>query len=69
MDISGKTFLIATELTGARFLACWSQHHSTLNDFLLSRRHSFLPKSLMLSRDLSIFAREERRVQQKIIPS
>ena len=36
--------LLATVLTGARFLACCSQHHSTLDYFLLSQlRRSFLP--------------------------
>lgn len=60
MDISGKTFLIASELTGARFLACWSQHHSTLNDFLLSRRHSFLPKSFNVKQESKHFRLERR---------
>lgn len=32
---------VATGLTDARFLACWSQQHSALNDFLLSQPHSF----------------------------
>lgn len=37
MGYSGKTFSVAAELTDASFLACWSQHHSTLSDFFLCR--------------------------------
>lgn len=60
MDISGKTFLGVTELTGTRLLACRSQHYSTLNDFPLSRERSVLSMSLKQNRDLSSSAGENK---------
>lgn len=67
MDISGKTFMGVTELTGTRLLASRSQHYFTLNDFPFSREHSVLPMSLKQNRDLSSSAGERKQKHPTIM--
>lgn len=67
MDHSGKTFSVAAELTGARLLACWSQHHSTLE------RGPSWPTAFISTNEPKVkqvpkpFFLLERRAQQKKI--